>query len=299
VKRIQLGKAQSIWIWVSTALLAVFAVMSQSSAQSPKATRTAPPTSQKTTAVPTPPQPAAAAREVQPPAPSYRFPTGQTLTFLAQWRLFDAGTGSLRMETAGREQRVIAVADAIGAIGLLYHVQDRIETSLDPATFCALTLHKHTEEGLRRLETNVTFDQTRNKSVLAEKNLRNNESKQVENDTPGCVEDVLSAVYYVGSLPLTAGSAYHFPMNDGGKTTEVKVTVEAREDVKVPAGAFKAIRVQPTAESGLIKNRGQIWVWYSDDASHIPVQVKARLFWGTLLFQLQKVEYAGGTQPQR
>jgi hypothetical protein len=200
----------------------------------------------------------------------------------------------MRMEAAGREQRIVATADAIGAVGLLYHVQDRIETFLDPANFCALTLHKHTEEGLRRLETNVTFDQTRNKSVLSEKNLRNDQSKHEENDTPGCVEDVLSAVYYVGSLPLTAGTAYHFPMNDGGKTTEVKVTVEAREEVKVPAGTFKAIRVQPTAESGLIKNRGQIWVWYSDDASHIPVQVKARLFWGTLLFQLQKVE----TQPQ-
>jgi uncharacterized protein DUF3108 len=243
--------------------------------------------------------PATPTREVAPPAPRYRFPNGQTLTFQAQWRLFDAGLGSLRMEAAGREQRIVADADAIGAIGLLYHVHDRMETFLDPTTFCALTLHKHTEEGLRRLETNVTYDDARKKSVLAEKNLRNNENKQAENDTPGCVENVLSAVYYVGSLPLTAGSAYRFPMNDGGKTTEVKVTVEAREEVRVPAGTFKAIRVQPTAESGLIKNRGQIWVWYSDDASHIPVQVKARLFWGTLLFQLQKVEYAGGTQPQR
>ena len=199
------------------------------------------------------------------------------------------------MESAGREQRIVATADAIGAVGLLYHVQDRIETFIDPKTFCALTLHKHTEEGLRRLETEVTFDQTRNKSVLSEKNLRNQESKRQENDTPGCVEDVLSAIYYVASLPLAPGTVHHFPMNDGGKTTEVRVTVEAREEVKTPAGTFKTVRVQPTAESGLIKNRGQIWVWYSDDAAHIPVQMKARLFWGTLAFQLQKIDL----QPQR
>ena len=189
----------------------------------------------------------------------------------------------------------MATADSTGAVGLLYHVQDRIETFLDAKTFCALSLHKHTEEGLRRLETDVTFDQTRNKSVLSEKNLRVNESKRVENDTPGCVEDVLSALYYVASLPLSPGAVHYLPLNDGGKTTEVKVTVEARESVKTPAGTFKTVRVQPTAEAGLIKNRGQIWVWYSDDGAHIPVQMKARLFWGTLSFQLERIEM----QPQR
>ncbi len=224
------------------------------------------------------------------PGPMYRFPNGQTLSYRVEWRLFDAGTATIRMEAAGPKQRIVSTADATGAVGLLYHVQDRFETIVEPKTFCALSLHKHTEEGFRRLDTNVTFDEARQKSILSETNLRNNESKRVENETPGCVEDVLSAIYYVASLPLAPGTVHHIPLNDGGKTTEVKVTVEAREDVKTPAGTFKTVRVQPTAESGLIKNRGQIWVWYSDDAAHIPVQMKARLFWGTLAFELQKID---------
>jgi len=48
--------------------------------------------------------------------------------------------------------------------------------------------------------------------------------------------------------------------------------------------------VQPTAEEGVVKNRGKIWIWYTDDARHIPVRIQARLFWGTLTFDLQSIE---------
>ena len=78
-------------------------------------------------------------------------------------------------------------------------------------------------------------------------------------------------------------------MNDGGKTADVKVTVEGREELKNITGTQKTVRINATAESGSLKNRGQIWIWYTDDAARIPVQMKARLFWGTLVFHLQSV----------
>jgi hypothetical protein len=44
--------------------------------------------------------------------------------------------------------------------------------------------------------------------------------------------------------------------------------------------------VQPTAAAGVVKNRGNIWIWYTDDERHLPVQMRARLFWGTITFRL-------------
>jgi hypothetical protein len=224
------------------------------------------------------------------PDSNYKFPNRQTLSYRVDWRLFNAGTATLKMERAGREQRILATADAVGFVALLYRVQDRFESFLDPSTYCSLSVSKHTEEGFRRLDTNITFDQSRKKSVLSEKNLKNNESKHVENDTPGCVTDVVSAAYYISSLPLLQNAIYRFPMNDGGKTVDVKVTVEGREELKNIMGAQKTVRINAAAESGPLKNRGQIWIWYTDDAARIPVQMKARLFWGTLVFHLQKIE---------
>ena len=71
---------------------------------------------------------------------------------------------------------------------------------------------------------------------------------------------------------------------------EVRAHVEARENIKTPAGTFATIRVSPQASSGPLKSRGRVWIWYSDDARHIPVQMRARLFWGTLTLRLVRTE---------
>ena len=62
--------------------------------------------------------------------------------------------------------------------------------------------------------------------------------------------------------------------------------IEGREVIKTTLGTFKTIRVQPTADAGVVKNRGNIWIWYTDDDRHLPVQMRAKLFWGTITFRL-------------
>ena len=173
---------------------------------------------------------------------------------------------------------------------MLYPVHDRFQSVFDRRTFCSIALNKHTEEGFRKRDTLINFNYPRKVSVLDETNLKNNEVKHQENPIPGCVTDVLSGIFYVGSLPLSPGSIYSFPLNDGGKTLEVTAHVEATEQVKVPAGTFNAIRVAPEAAEGVLKKRGRIWIWYSDDGRHLPVQMKARMLWGTLTFKLLRIE---------
>lgn len=224
------------------------------------------------------------------PRLDYQFPTGQTLVYTATWRVFSAGTATLRMEKAGSENRVLGTADAISAAALLYHVQDRYQSSFDPATFCSSGTARQIEEGFRRVNTKITFDYAQHKSVLEQKNLKKNDSRNQEHPIPSCVTDVLSGIFYTASLPLQPGSTYSFPLNDGGETLTVNVHAEAREQVKTPAGTFNTIRVQPEAASGLLKEKGKIWIWYSDDAARIPVQARAHMYWGMLTFTLQRID---------
>ena len=226
---------------------------------------------------------------IQPPPANYVYPENVTYVYSAEWRLWTAGTATLRLERAGMQHKVTATADSSGFVALLYKVHDRFETYFDPRTFCSARVVKHTEEGFRRRETTIQFDYARRKAVLDERNPKNNQAKHEEEDIPGCVTDVLSGIYYLGSLPLQVGSTYTFPVNDGGKGMELKATVEAREQIKTDAGTFQTLRVQPVATSGP-KKRGSVWIWYSDDAQRIPVQMRARAFWGTLTLKLQRVE---------
>jgi hypothetical protein len=208
-----------------------------------------------------------------------------------EWHLFNAGTARVTLGVdSGGQQHVTALADSAGVFNALYKVHDRFEAFFDPRTFCSLRVLKNTEEGSHSRQTELRFDYSRSKSVLDEKNLKTGEQKHVENDLPACVTDVVSGFYYLVSLPLQPGNTNTFPLNDGGKTTEVRARVEGREQVKVPAGTFQTVRVKAEAVSGALQNKGTVWTWFTDDAKHAPVQIRTKLGWGTLLFRLQRTE---------
>ena len=227
---------------------------------------------------------------IQPASDSYRFPNHQTLHYEAEWRLWKAGTGTLRIEQNGDYEHVIGTAEASGAVAVLYRVQDRLESYFDRKTLCSERILKHSEEGLHKRETTLRFDAARGKSVLDERNLRSGETKHQETDSPACVTDVLSGIYYLGAQRLEPGVAYLFPLNDGGKSVDVTAYVEGREDVKTDAGSFRTLRVAVYSDAGPLKGRGKVWVWFTDDASRLPVQMRSRLFWGTLTLRLTRLE---------
>ncbi len=229
---------------------------------------------------------------IVPPPATYRPQYGDTYHYAVEWRLWNAGTATLRLGAAGPEQHIFGNADSAGFVAVLYPVHDRFEAVFDPRTFCSSTLSKHTEEGFHKRDTLIRFDYARRRSVLDETNLKSKEKKHTEREIPSCVTDVVSGIFYIGALPLLPGATYTFPLNDGGETVDIRTHVEAREEIKTEAGNFKTIRVSPEATSGVVKERGRIWLWYSDDERRIPVQIRARMFWGTLTLKLQRIEKA-------
>jgi hypothetical protein len=230
-----------------------------------------------------------AASRIDPLRPGFNFPT-QTLRYEAEYHYWTAGVATLKVQRSGAQMHVLATADSTGVVAMLFRVQDRFESYFDATKLCSQSLNKHTEEGSHRRDTQIVFDYKAGKSVLNETNLKTNQKKREENGIPGCVTDVVSGLLYVASLPLTANATYTFPLNDGGKTVNVQAHVEGKEQVKTPAGTFNTIRVGPEGDYGPLKNRGRIWIWYTDDAQHLPVQMRAKLFWGTLTVYLTGVD---------
>ena len=231
----------------------------------------------------------AAPAQIAPPRPNYPFPDGRSYVYAAEWHLITAGTGVVRMDTAGNDRKVTATAESSGAVNVIFPVHDRFESRFDPRTFCSLSILKHSEEGSHKRETSIRFDYAGKKSTLDEKNLKTGETKHVENDLAGCTTDVITGFYYLQSLPLQLGEKYDFPISDG-KTTMIRATVEKREQIRVPAGSYPAVLVTAEATSGPLQSKGRVWVWYSEDATHTPVQMRVKLGWGTLLFRLQRIE---------
>lgn len=227
---------------------------------------------------------------LQAPTPEYIFPTNQTLTFTVDWRVFTAATAVFHVEQRGTVQKITAAADSVGAITMLFPVVDTFESSFDTRTGCSGGFSKQLLEGRRRVTGDLSFNYDQGKQTLVEKNLAKGTSKTQTASIPACVTDSLSAIFYAASQPMVVGQTIRFPLADSMRTVTVVMKVEAKEEVKTPAGTFQTIRVQPTADEGIVKNRGSIWIWYTDDARHMPVQIRARLFFGTITADLQSYE---------
>ncbi len=229
---------------------------------------------------------------LQAPPPGVQYPQHETLTFTVDWRVFTAGTAVFQLDASPEGvERISATADTVGAVNMLFPVVDRFQSGITTQTGCSTGFYKQIQENRRKIASDLTFDYSRGRQIQNERNLVKGTATHKEANIPACVTDSLSAIFYTQSQPMAVGQTILFPLADSMRTVTVGMKVETREEIKTPAGTFQTLKVEPTADEGIVKNRGHIWIWYTDDPRHIPVQIQARLFWGTITFHLQSLEF--------
>jgi hypothetical protein len=226
------------------------------------------------------------ALDLPAPKAGFSFPDRQTLTYAVDWRVFSAGTATIHFDSDGARERISASASTMGAINLIFRVDDHFESSFDRQRGCTLEFDKQTVEGRRQINSTLRLDYNQGRSFMDMKNLVKGETKHEEAVVSGCLSDLLTGVFYASSQPMEPGHNFVLPVFDAQRAIPVLMKVETREEIKTPLGTFKTVRVHPTADAGVVKNRGDIWIWYTDDERHLPVQMQARLFWGTITFRL-------------
>jgi hypothetical protein len=228
-------------------------------------------------------------------APSLPFSPGETLTYDVTWSIFPAGevTATLKQVDGSSPDtyEVITRAQSQGVVSLLYKVQNEFHSLFNPRTFCSQEIHKKVNEGSRHKDTRIVFDGARHLAILDELDLSKPDAppKHAENEIPACVTDVITAFYYVRGHPLHVGEQIRLPINDGAKTYDVSVEVQAREQIQTPLGARFAFRVEPRVFGGLYKRKGRMLIWFSDDEQRLPMRIKASMPVGTITGTLRSV----------
>lgn len=213
-----------------------------------------------------------------------------TLHYAATWRLLPAGQATLRWSNLHGQRQITFSADASRLVALFYPLRDRMQSLYDPQSFCTTSVDNDTLEGRRHRQTHILYQPGLKQLTLDETDLSHQPpvAKHEVKPIPGCVLDLFSALDYVRAQPLRVGDVYNFPVNEGGQTGEVRLTVNLRETVTTPAGRFTAVRAHPTVlDPKALRRPGQMWIWFSDDARHLPVQVETKVSWGTLIAQLE------------
>ncbi|MCK4903499.1 MAG: DUF3108 domain-containing protein, partial [Candidatus Marinimicrobia bacterium] len=106
----------------------------------------------------------------------------------------------------------------------------------------------------------------------------------------GAVRDPYSLLYYFRTIPLEVGQILDFTTFDNKKLTGFQVIVDDKQTLETPAGKFPCVIVKPFREGKtLLKNEGDMKIWFSDDELRLPVQIQIKLKYGSMLLQLRTI----------
>lgn len=219
------------------------------------------------------------------------------LHYEAEWRLMRAGVARLTMQSQHEPGfQADLHLETVGLAGKLYKVNNDYSALFNEQLCVSSTLMRASESKKRR-ETRVTFNQPPGKASYLERDTARDEVVSTrEIDVPPCVHDVLAALARLRVSGPDIGKSTEYPISDGRKSASARIAALGREKVNTPAGSFDAIRYEAFLFNDVIyRRKGRLFVWISNDARRLPVQIRIQLpfYIGTVTLKLEKREPAG------
>lgn len=240
--------------------------------------------------------------------PNEAFGVGEKLTFAVRYGFVTAGYATMEVKDfivvkdSFPAYHIISTARSTRTFDIFFKVRDRVESVLDAHGIFSWGFKKSLREGRYKYDLLVDYDQVYGKAYIEavryydEEPLRVKEREEFELDIPKYVIDILGAFYYVRTQTLRPGMPVHMLNQDNKKIYNLTVIVQKREQIKVRAGKFNCIVVQPQLQGDAIfKQKGKLWVWLTDDELKIPVQMKSKAFIGSVTTEL--VDIKGVNRP--
>lgn len=226
--------------------------------------------------------PAEPARQVPVP-----FSVGERLEYDVKFGVLKVGSG--RMEVVGvesiRGREAWHTAFTVKGGTFFYKVNDRLESWIDVENFASLRHVQDLQEGKR--------DRERRFEIYPDRMVYTENDGPEQQSARDPLDDA-SFLYFIRTVPLSVGQTYDFPRYFRPDRNPVRVRVLRKESVKVPAGRFDAIVIQPIIKSkGIFSENGRAEIWLSDDDRRIMLQLKSNLSFGTLNLYLKS--YTAGT----
>ncbi len=214
------------------------------------------------------------------------FATGEHLVFQIQYGFYQAGTATMSIEdeeyiNGGLCYRIVTTANSNSFISKFYKVRDKVASYLDTEGLFSRRFEKHLREGDHNSDRIVDFYHERRIALSTTK-------KYAVTEIQPYVNDVLSALYYVRTGDLVVGKEVIFDVYADGKIYPMRVIVQGRETVTVPAGKFSCIKIEPVIRGeGIFQQKGKLTVWLTDDEKKIPVKMTSKIAIGSIGSELK------------
>ena len=215
---------------------------------------------------------------------NHAFQNGEYLSFTVFYSVMglyvNAGNASFNLTQDHLNDKpvfhVVGLGNSNSSYDWIFKVRDRYETYFDTATLQPYKFIRNVDEGGYKTIENVNFNQEANTAVSLNGTYK----------VPGCIQDVVSAIYYARNIDFNQykpDDKIPFDMFLDNEIYHLYIRYLGKETIKTRFGTFNAIKFRPLLVKGTIFSGGEkMSVWVSDDPNHIPVRIESPIVVGTI-----------------
>lgn len=222
------------------------------------------------------------------------FGLGEKLEYEVGYKFLTAGKGYMRIMPdpimrRGRQCYDIRFqVQSLRSLEFLYKIKNQYRSVVDMKGLFPWEFEQRNREGKYKRDFKAEFDQYRNLAITKDSTYK----------VPEYVHDIISAFFYVRTLDfrdMKVGDIYKLQNFYDDSTYTLGVKYRGKETVKVDAGEFRCLVVEPmVSEGGLFKHEGSLVLYLTDDERRIPVKIATKILIGYVEARLVKYENANG-----
>jgi hypothetical protein len=170
-------------------------------------------------------------------------------------------------------------------VSAFYKVRDFVQSQVDARGLYPLVFEQQILEGRYKTARWTVYDHVNNRVWDFRK-------PEPYDSVARFSHDYVSLLCYLRTLPLAVGDTFSIECFVHGKDYPVFFRVRHRETVKVDAGTFKCLMLEPrmVGEGRGFTRKDQMAIWVTDDKYHMPVLIKAKVKIGSLSAKLLRYE---------
>ncbi len=216
---------------------------------------------------------------------AWPFQIGERLTYDVSFTGITAGQASLEVvnDTVLNNNHQLHIrfnARTTFPVSSIYTINDQVDTWLDSKYLYTKKLTKNISEGNYKNDSYTIIDY--DKSIA----ITNGDTVIIDQ----FLRDPYSLFYFLRTIPLIIDETIDFTAFDGKKITPFQVITKTKETINTMAGTFSCLVVKPFRKGAtLLKNKGDMMIWFSDDKIRLPIQIKIKLKYGSMLLKLKDI----------
>ncbi len=213
----------------------------------------------------------------------------ETFIYKTKFRSIRAGKTSISITPSNEKTNIIKMkSHSTKFIDLVHKLRHNTTMLVNDNNYSLLTINKNIQQGRYFDYSNSTVDYNTSKIYYQ----KTDKDKPIAIPFKNDIYDPFALIFYLRKLNLKIGDILTFQTYSNKKIRTVNLHIAYKETIKTPLKKTPCLVIIPKSNNGkaLLKHKGSMKIWISDDTEKLPIKIQETMKYGVLELLLESYE---------